>query len=277
MTYNPANPNGQATAANSAPVVLASDQLPTAAAAADAVTNPTITKIGGYLFVWNGATWDRLPGTAALGMTVNTEMPAAAALADAAANPTAPAVGAFNLVWNGSTWDRLPGTAALGATVNTELPAAAAAADDMANPTAPFTLGALMLYDGSTWDRARVSSVVAGAVKTDMSTLLWGEDATNNVMRVEGQFSYTPITTATTTVIKASAGLLHAIIINKHVASQAITIYDNTSAAGTKIGTITPGAALLSDPPFPATYDCVFGTGLTIVTAGASDLTVIWR
>lgn len=34
--------------------------LPSAAAAADAVTNPTISKLGAYTYVYNGLTWDRM-------------------------------------------------------------------------------------------------------------------------------------------------------------------------------------------------------------------------
>ena len=68
MAYFPNNPNGQATSANSAPVVIASDQS---------------------------------------AVSVDTELPTAAALADATANPTTPIVGAANLGFNGTTWDRL--------------------------------------------------------------------------------------------------------------------------------------------------------------------------
>lgn len=108
-------------------------------------------------------------------------------------------------------------------------------------------------------------------------TLSSSEDTTAGVIKVEQRFSYTPITTAATTVVKASAGFFHGIVINKAVATGVITIYDNTSAAGTKIGTITFGASLLSDPPIVAPYNVSFATGLTIVTSAATDLTVAYR
>ncbi len=114
-------------------------ELPAAAALADNAANPTAPAVGSFQMVWDGATWDRAPGTAADGLlvnlgtnndvtvsgtvsvsgtvTVDSELPAAA-LADNAANPTAPAVGAFGMVWDGATWDRLPGTSADGVTVN---------------------------------------------------------------------------------------------------------------------------------------------------------------
>ena len=83
---------------------------------------------------------------------------------------------------------------------------------------------------------------------------------------------YTNIATATTTVVKASPGVLVRIIINLHIASNAITLYDNTAGSGTKIGTITP-ATIVSNPPIAVQYDLSFATGLTIVTAGSSRST----
>lgn len=85
------------------------------------------------------------------------------------------------------------------------------------------------------------------------------------------------ITTATTTTPKSGVGLFHGIIINKAVATGTITIYDNTAASGTIIGIITFGATILSDPPYPAYYDCAISTGITIVTSAAFDLTVLYN
>ena len=87
-------------------------------------------------------------------------------------------------------------------------------------------------------------------------------------------YNYTNITAAapTTTVVKSGLGVLHAITFNKPTATCVVTLYDNTSAAGSIIGTITIPAN-----PMPVTllYDVAFNNGLTIVTAtGASDITV---
>lgn len=60
MAYNPTNPNGQTTAANSSPVVIASDQLPAGAVVTDSSANPTTTIIETALTAYNGTTWDRL-------------------------------------------------------------------------------------------------------------------------------------------------------------------------------------------------------------------------
>ena len=142
--------------------------------------------VGNFPFLFDGANWDRAPGTSADGalvnlganndvtvtgtVTVDSELPAAAALTDNFANPTAPAVGAFLMAWDGVTWDRAAGTAAdgllvnLGAnndvtvtgtvTVDSELPAAAVLTDNFANPTVPGVGAFLMIWARATWDRA---------------------------------------------------------------------------------------------------------------------------
>lgn len=192
--------------------------------------------------------------------------------------------------------------------------AGAAAADGESNATTTTsTRSRLFGFNGSTWDRLRsgittvgnavlgflnvipwalynatpttrtegqggpLQTEADGSLRTSLATGLAGEDLTNDVLKVEARYSYTPITSATTTVIKSSAGFLHKIVFNKRIANGVTTIYDNTSAAGTKIGTITEGAAILSDPPNPVEYNCSFATGLTIVTSAAEDITVIWR
>ena len=83
---------------------------------------------------------------------------------------------------------------------------------------------------------------------------------------------YTPqnITTATTTTVKSGAGVLGKIVVNT-TAAGSITIYDNTAASGTKIGTMKASIAEGS-----YSFDAAFTTGLTIVTAAASDITVCY-
>lgn len=79
------------------------------------------------------------------------------------------------------------------------------------------------------------------------------------------------ITTATTTVVKSGPGTLWRITLNKPVASSTITIYDNTTNSGTKLGTITNTTDV---KPYFLKYGGRFETGLTIVTSGADDITV---
>ena len=91
--------------------------------------------------------------------------------------------------------------------------------------------------------------------------------------------NFTNITLAapTTTVVKTGGGNLKRIIINKTTANGVITIYDNTAASGTLIGTITMPATVLNTS-LTFEYDCRFSTGLTIVTAtAAQDITVVWN
>jgi len=112
---------------------------------------------------------------------------------------------------------------------------------------------------------------------SSLGTKIAGEDLTNDVIKFEQRFSATNVAAAATTVIKASAGFLHAIVINTPLATGVLTIYDNTAGSGTKIATITYPAALVSGAT-TLTYNCSFGTGLTIVGATANiDYTAIWR
>ena len=85
---------------------------------------------------------------------------------------------------------------------------------------------------------------------------------------------YTNITTNATTTVKSGNGKLIRIIFNGPVATGTVTIYDNTAASGTKIGTITTPA---SPQPQSIEFGLSFNTGLTIVTAtAAQDITVVW-
>lgn len=87
-------------------------------------------------------------------------------------------------------------------------------------------------------------------------------------------YSFLNITGQATTVVKTGSGILHAITFNKPVATATVVIYDNTSAAGTKIGSVTVPAS-----PMPVTlfFDAAFSTGLTVVSGVADeDITVTY-
>ncbi len=86
---------------------------------------------------------------------------------------------------------------------------------------------------------------------------------------------YLNIAGAATTVVKSGNGLLALIVVNKAVAASTITIYDNTAASGTKIGTITHPATLTANQ-YAQPYMTQFSTGLTIVTSAADDITVVF-
>ncbi len=85
-------------------------------------------------------------------------------------------------------------------------------------------------------------------------------------------WQYRNIASAGTYVLSTGPATLGTITINT-TAAAAITIYDSTSATGTKIATIAASPVIGST--FVYNVDCL--TGLTIVTAGASDITVGFR
>ena len=83
--------------------------------------------------------------------------------------------------------------------------------------------------------------------------------------------SSTYISTATTTTVKSGSGILRRIVLTETAAST-ITIYDNTAASGTILAVLK---ASIAERPYD--FNIRFQTGLTIVTAGTSKLTVVWE
>lgn len=79
------------------------------------------------------------------------------------------------------------------------------------------------------------------------------------------------IATNTTTVVKTGPGVLHTITLGE-TAAGAITVYDNTAASGTILAVLK---ASIAEQTFA--FDLEFKIGLTIVTAGASKLTVAYQ
>ena len=86
----------------------------------------------------------------------------------------------------------------------------------------------------------------------------------------------TRITAASTTTIRTGLGSLMAIIVNKAVANGTITVYDSADASGTVIAEVTfPATLLANQAVFP--YLCQVSNGITIVTTGTMDITVVWK
>ena len=150
----------------------------------------------------------------------------------------------------------LPGTVV----VNSELPAAAALADATATPTAPAVGAHLLIWNGTTWDRADAATVGTG------------------ILRVSEEFDFLNIAAGqATTVVKASAGILHSIVLNSAAAATNTTVvYDNATGVGTVIGR---PAVVTATVPSTLIYDIKFANGLTIITATANggDMTVCYR
>lgn len=87
-------------------------------------------------------------------------------------------------------------------------------------------------------------------------------------------WSFSNVVTNATTVVKSGAGVLHCVTVNGLGTTETATVYDNTAASGTKIGTVSVSAVGQT-----GCYDVAFATGLTVVTAGAvaADITVSYR
>ncbi len=86
-----------------------------------------------------------------------------------------------------------------------------------------------------------------------------------------GNYSYSNIKTATTTQVSTGPRTLVAITVNT-TAAGAISIIDGTSGTTANIGTLK--ASILEGTYW---FNVACGTGIRIVTAGASDITVIYK
>lgn len=81
----------------------------------------------------------------------------------------------------------------------------------------------------------------------------------------------TYIDTATTTQVHTGPGRLHAIIVGT-TAAGAIQVIDGTSGSTTNLAEL---AASVSEGTF--TFNCAFASGLRIITAAASKITVVYN
>ena len=130
------------------------------------------------------------------------------------------------------------------------------------------------LVQGLTDTQLRASAV---PVSLSSSPLPTGAATESTLAALNNKFntnSFSNINTNTTSTVKSGAGVLKRIVVNKVGAlSNTCTIYDNTTATGTIIGTIDPHTHMVFE------YDVVFNTGLTIVTATgtAADLTIVYQ
>lgn len=86
----------------------------------------------------------------------------------------------------------------------------------------------------------------------------------------QNEYQFANIATNTTTQVATGRGVLHSIVVNT-TAAGTIKIIDNTSGSTANIGTMKSNIA-----EGTYIYDCVFATGLRIITAAASDITVCY-
>jgi hypothetical protein len=91
--------------------------------------------------------------------------------------------------------------------------------------------------------------------------------------QLETESMYGRITTAATTVFKYGAGRFKKITLNNPVGTL-ISIYDNTAGSGNTIAIInTPSQA----NPVTLHYDVPFSNGLTVVSTGTWDATIVYE
>ena len=159
-----------------------------------------------------------------------------------------------------------------------------------ANP--PVQIGGTVTGAGTAVAGAAVKPAsTAATVATDTSLVtqlnplspgiiaLGGATPAASVPTVSAGYTYAHIAAGqATTVVKASAGVLHSITFNSAAtASNVTTVYDNASTSGTVIA--IPVATTASIVGISSTFDVAFTNGLTIITttANGSDMTVAFR
>lgn len=133
------------------------------------------------------------------------------------------------------------------------------------NATAP------VLVDGS---GSALNVDISGNLDSTLATKLAGEDLTNDVLKVEEQFTYNAVIVADAQ-IKAGAGLLHTVTISCNDAAPtagSIILFDSLTEANTQIFnhtfTTTPFV------PFTVILDAKFNTGLYAGFTTTADVNV---
>jgi hypothetical protein len=87
---------------------------------------------------------------------------------------------------------------------------------------------------------------------------------------IQERYGYINLDADGTTTVKEGSGILAGIIVNGGTLGS-ITIYDSLAGSGTKIATIASPTAGMALP-----YSCEFKTGLTIILAADTDITVVY-
>lgn len=169
------------------------------------------------------------------------------------------------------------GTAAQAVSVTTGTSWTLDSTQNTTTPAGLYTFGALSLNAPGTTPftpKATIASsepwAAAVAIFRPVSLPIRG------TVTIDG-YNYTHMTTQATTLCKSGAGVLHAIIINKPLASGVIE-FDDALSQTNAMGIITLPATLLQDGPKCAIYDVAFATGLSVTTSGANqDVTIVWK
>lgn len=118
-----------------------------------------------------------------------------------------------------------------------------------------------------------------GNAYTTMGTTFSGEDQDLDRMWGGPKATYTQISTATTTTVKSGPGVFYGLRVVTGGAGSSVTVYDNTTNAGTKLIDAAPtavsGATILPGPEGIALETV---TGLTVVTSGGTPavINILW-
>ena len=117
------------------------------------------------------------------------------------------------------------------------------------------------------WQAGPLQSDSLGNLLASLGTLLWGEDVTRGIMKVQQEFQPYVITTAGSYTAKSGPGLLGSIVVQGWTAGT-IKIYDNSSATGTPILDFDSSAAIA-----PYNINAKFYVGCFIVTSANTKVT----
>jgi hypothetical protein len=198
MAYNPNNANGQATAANSQPVVIASDQSTINTSDVSVVSQGTATaSLKGYLEL--GAASTSAPSYTN-GQANPLSLTLAGGLRVDGSAVTQPISGSVSV-------SNFPATQTVSGTItaDTELPAATALADGVSNPTTPIIGSALMAFNGTSFDRVRTIDALSG---TGANNTVAGIQAIGTGPGFAHRYNPTALATAanSTSVIEVEGG-----------------------------------------------------------------------
>lgn len=143
--------------------------------------------------------------------------------------------------------------------------------------TQPVSAAALPLPTGAATDalqttiNGKLPTFNTGAGSAGAGTIRVTLPYDQSVIPVQSPgFAYTHISTATTTVCRSGFSVLEGVSINTKGVASTATIYDNTAGSGAVVAVIdtTLGTSFLP-------YKAQMGTGITVVTTGTADITVI--
>jgi hypothetical protein len=116
-------------------------------------------------------------------------------------------------------------------------------------------------------DNTNVGSVTNSDIRIRVNTLY-------RLGELETLPTYKHILTAATTVCKRGSGNLHRIVVNSPT-NNPISVFDSLGVTGTaSIAVINPAE---KTDPFCLEYHLPFADGLTILTAGTPDLTIVYE